>query len=291
MLQQNNYKIKILTASLFLVVALPTFKVYATQNNNEYYQSKQYIHALTNQVEEAKRLDRQAELFDPFIFSILKSVEIDKSKPILELGCGTCAHTKTIRNLFKSARIIGVDLDKTQLSLCKDKIENHLLYESSVLDLPFKNNYASLAVFVHVLEHLTTTEAIKALTEAKRVISEGGYVLAFEVMMSKINLEQLKKTKKFVNAMVKEQKKYGNANFGEYKNFLHVATSSGFTKDNILYQEVVINVDNQYLIDLLKTAKNLIMSVNFDEVEKELVMNKTQIKIPFGIVLLKKAKT
>ncbi len=291
MLYKNNYKIKILQVFLFCVVALPMLNVYATKNNDEYYQSKQYIHALTNQVEEAERLDRQAKIFDPYIFTILKSAEIDQSKPILELGCGTCAHTKTIRNLFKNTQIIGVDLDKKQLSLCKDKLKNHILREASVLDLPFNDNYASLAVFIHVLEHLTPTEAVKALTEAKKVVAEDGYIFAFEVMMSKINLAHLKETRKFVDAMVKEQNKFGNANFGEYKNFLQVAISSGFTKDNILYQEVMIDVDNQYLIDLLKTAKNLITSVDFDKVERELIKNKIQIKMPFGVVLFKKPKT
>lgn len=278
------------TIFLKIIFIISLFRSISTLDllDQEFYSTKPYIHAHTNQVLEAKRLDEQASLFDPHIFSIIRDNKINEVKPILELGCGTCSHTKTIRSIFKQAEIIGIDIDEKQLSLCRKDLSNHRLVHSSIVSLPFRDNSASAAILIHVLEHLKNSKAIAALAEARRVLSKDGIIIGFEVMMSSLSMQGLPQTKKFVDFMIKEQAKYGNANYGEFENSLANALIAGFTKDQVEYQEKMIKFNDcgRYVIDLLETAKDLI-PVDFEEVRYELLDCNRELSLTFGVVWIR----
>ena len=81
------------------------------------YESGTYIHGNTDQEKEFERLKRQGRLLATHICPLItnKSIQLNSTKPILEIGCGVGAQTRTIRDLFPENEIICVDREERYL--------------------------------------------------------------------------------------------------------------------------------------------------------------------------------
>lgn len=92
---------------------------------------------------------------------------LEQCKNILDLGCGegsfiACDPKKTT----------GLDSNKKSIAICKRK--NFKVKLGIVTRLPFKNNSFDGVHCAHVIEHLDPKSAHKMLSEAERVLINGG---------------------------------------------------------------------------------------------------------------------
>ncbi len=99
-----------------------------------------------------------------------------KNKRILDIGCSFGWFEKyVVENGCKE--IIGIDIDKTDLSYVNNQIkdEKAQFLKASVLDLSiFKKSHFDIVVMWEVLEHLPKNTENKAFQEINRVLKPGG---------------------------------------------------------------------------------------------------------------------
>lgn len=89
----------------------------------------------------------------------------------LDVGCGTGKNIEVFSEFGKS---YGVDSAKVAVEYCKRRGLNFVI-QASATKLPFKSNYFDVVFLLDVLEH---TDDLKALREVRRVVKDGGLVVA-----------------------------------------------------------------------------------------------------------------
>jgi SAM-dependent methyltransferase len=98
---------------------------------------------------------------------------------LLECGCGPGTITADLAEIVAPGRVVGVDIERSQIDLARAHAENrelpNLSFEvANIYQLPFSDGSFD-AVFLHgVLEHLKAPQA--ALAEVRRVLKVGGVV-------------------------------------------------------------------------------------------------------------------
>ena len=116
-----------------------------------------------------------------FLKSLFNRLDFDtnklKGKKILDMGCGSGRFTAAFAKLG-AKRVYGVDLGLDGISVGKKivkkyNLKNVTFKKSSVLNLPFKNNYFDFVFCKGVLHH--TGNLKKGLDEFLRLIKKDGY--------------------------------------------------------------------------------------------------------------------
>lgn len=116
-----------------------------------------------------------------FLKTLLKKLNFDisqlKNKKVLDMGCGSGRFSVAFARLGPK-QVYGVDLGDHGLKIGnklskKFNLKNLIFKKSSVLSLPFKNNYFDFVFCKGVLHH--TGNLKKALNEFVRVINVNGY--------------------------------------------------------------------------------------------------------------------
>lgn len=97
---------------------------------------------------------------------------------ILEIGVGT-GRTFERLSKIKGCQLTGVDHSELQLNTAKNKLKTHhddiKLILASAANLPFDDNSFDLVCMLwNLVGNLTPDERLRSLTEAKRVLREGG---------------------------------------------------------------------------------------------------------------------
>ena len=102
-----------------------------------------------------------------------------KGQRILDIGC-------SVGNFIAqdSKNIIGIDIDKEQLKICKKRGLN-CIYNNVEEGLPFGDNFFNAINCRHVIEHLK--EPLKLLKEIRRILRKSGKLV--------IMMPDLKRTK------------------------------------------------------------------------------------------------
>jgi protein-L-isoaspartate O-methyltransferase len=141
-------------------------------------ENKKYVHGYS--IREALRLNDQAETLDEIIHN---DTIFSKGSLVLEAGCGVGAQTKIIATKNPESNFISVDLSETSISEAKElikylDIKNVELKQADIYSLPFKNETFDSVIICFVLEHLHNP--ILALKELKRVLKQGGTMIAIE---------------------------------------------------------------------------------------------------------------
>lgn len=111
------------------------------------------------------------EILKSFVADI--RAEANRDLKILDVGCGTGANLKMLRE-FGNAE--GVDISEQALEFCRDRglVEvRHGAAES----LPYADNAFDLVAALDVLEHLDDDK--EGLNEIRRVLRPGGHALLF----------------------------------------------------------------------------------------------------------------
>ena len=108
---------------------------------------------------------------EKLIDHIIDIYQLNKSKKILEAGCGLCDHLRIFKN--KGFQCYGFDLEKVNLN----KNENLKVYNLDITNqkLPFPDNYFDIIYSKSFLEHLS--DPLPYLNEAKRVLKNGGKII------------------------------------------------------------------------------------------------------------------
>ena len=116
-----------------------------------------------------------------FLKRLLKKLNFDtfqlKNKKVLDMGCGSGRFSVAFARLG-AKKVYGVDLGDQGIRIGnklskKFNLKNLTFKKSSVLSLPFKNNYFDFVFCKGVLHH--TGNLKKALNEFVRVINGNGY--------------------------------------------------------------------------------------------------------------------
>ena len=113
-----------------------------------------------------------------------KKINLPPGSKVLDVGCGEGRHIFGILNEFEDVYCYGLDQDIPSLDKCKEGLEffkeldlnGTVFQQGSIYQLPFKENFFDLIIFLEVLEHLEDYHA--AIDEIYRVLKPGGKFLS-----------------------------------------------------------------------------------------------------------------
>ena len=117
-----------------------------------------------------------------YLDEILKGVTSKSDIKIIDIGAGTGAYSVPLAN--EGYDLTAVELVKHNLGLLKAKGANVKAYQGNALKLKrFEDNSFDMALLFGPMYHLFSKEdKLKALSEAKRVVKPGGYILVAYIM-------------------------------------------------------------------------------------------------------------
>lgn len=169
---------------------------------------------------------------------------IYENEKILDVCTGTATNAITIAKEKTNAKIIGIDLSKDMLKVAQNKIrknglKNIRLYQMDATHLKFKSNCFDKILISLVLHELDEELAVKIITEANRVLKDGGEIIITEWEPSK----QLSKRILFAPIHYLEPK--------PYRKFIKMDLYSYFVKYGLRIQED-IHCDYTRVITLKK---------------------------------------
>ena len=94
---------------------------------------------------------------------------------ILEVGCG---NGKTMSALMDAGYfVIGIDFSAEAVKACKGLMKDADVMCASVTDMPFGDASFDGAVMFHVLENIDVPDVAKAVSELRRVLRPGSYLM------------------------------------------------------------------------------------------------------------------
>lgn len=105
---------------------------------------------------------------------VLKKINLVKG-PILDVGCHGGTFTKKIADKLQSKQVYGIDISHRAIELAKKRIPFGNFEVADAGTLPFNNNFFEAVFCLEVLEHVDDPK--KVLSEIKRVLKKGGYVI------------------------------------------------------------------------------------------------------------------
>ena len=158
---------------------------------------------------------------------------IYENEKILDVCTGTATNAITIAKEKTNAKIIGIDLSKDMLKVAQNKIrknglKNIRLFEMDATHLKFKSNCFDKILISLVLHELDEELAVKIITEANRVLKDGGEIIITEWEPSK----QLSKRLLFAPIHYLEPK--------TYRKFIKTDLYSYFKKCGLIVQRIYI---------------------------------------------------
>lgn len=138
-----------------------------------------------NQYEEAYRAGRvrTAKIVEPedFIVDFASTLRKKGGGTVLDVGCG--AGRNTVFLAKEGFCVVGVDISPTALKIALERarsenVERCIFVKHDFLELPFPDAHFDAAFSCYGVENTTLPNIKKALSEMKRVVGDGGLVLA-----------------------------------------------------------------------------------------------------------------
>jgi SAM-dependent methyltransferase len=111
---------------------------------------------------------------------ILERLAEPAGKDLVDIGCGGGALVRELTGL--GARVVGVEISEQQLAtaLARDDGRGARYLIGAGQDLPLEDSSVDVAVFMRTLHHVPPPELPAALSEARRVVRDGGLVYVAE---------------------------------------------------------------------------------------------------------------
>lgn len=109
---------------------------------------------------------------------MLKIVRNLKQEPenILDIGCGTGYFAHLLKVMYPNAKVYGVDISRTALSIGRNKYKDiKFLKADAEIKLPFKDNMFDLLISGEHIEHVRDID--QTLLEINRVTKNGGVLV------------------------------------------------------------------------------------------------------------------
>jgi len=210
-------------------------------------ENTKYVHGYSER--EALRLNDQAATLDELIHNDSK---FSKDSLILEAGCGVGAQTKIIASKNPDSNFISVDLSEDSIREAKKMtdssgIGNVEFMQADVYNLPFKNETFDHVMICFVLEHLRNP--VQALNELKRVLKNGGTVVAIEGDHgSAFFYPDSKYAYSAINCQIQLQKQNGgNSNIG--RELYPLLKSIGLTDISVSPRMVYVDASSPHLVE------------------------------------------
>lgn len=116
--------------------------------------------------------------------NIFKFYDIQLKGNVLDVGCSMGGLMYSLYNSKKFSFIAGIDIDETAIKMAKEyqlmhniSMDKLMIYNASVLSLPFKDKQFDFIIAKDIGEHLGSPKNLeKSLQEFKRVLSDDGYI-------------------------------------------------------------------------------------------------------------------
>jgi demethylmenaquinone methyltransferase/2-methoxy-6-polyprenyl-1,4-benzoquinol methylase len=110
-----------------------------------------------------------------------EAVKLPPSGRVLDVGVGTGDMALALMERWPDATVVGVDPTGPMMAVGRHKLENRRIYWSQAdgLHLPFPDEHFDAAVSAFVLRNVTDVPL--ALAEQRRVVRDGGIVVALEM--------------------------------------------------------------------------------------------------------------
>lgn len=109
-------------------------------------------------------------------------------KSVLDVGTGTGDFLKVLQQTFPHSKITGVDPNQESLKEASQKFDNVHFANMKAEKLTFNDNTFDVASISMALHHLSNVQ--KALSEMKRVVKPGGWVIVNELYSDNLNPAQ-----------------------------------------------------------------------------------------------------
>ncbi len=144
-------------------------------------ETEKYLHGYSE--EERNRLNAQAGFLEEMIYEFL---ELSSCKEMLEIGCGTGAHSKILLNKYPHLHITAVDINQAQITKAKKDFESlpHLkdriqFHVGDGNELFFEKESFDSIFIVWVLEHVK--DPLRLLKNLLKFLKPGGRIYLTEV--------------------------------------------------------------------------------------------------------------
>ena len=162
----------------------------------------------------------------------------EKTGKLLDIGCGMGNYLDDFKQLGYD--VYGIDIDKNNIKLCKEKKLNVKICDMETEKLPFPNNFFDFVFSKHVIEHIDNTENF--LSEIKRVLKPNGITF--------IMTENWDKThKNFFIKDITHKKPFTLDSFKQalLKNNFNIVTIKNFRNMPIIWRYFVIAFDPVFI--------------------------------------------
>lgn len=109
---------------------------------------------------------------------LIEHARVPEGATVIDLGCGTGTLTIALKRRYPGARVIGLDADPDILEYAKNKARTAGVdvefVRANATDLAFESGLAKRIVSSLFFHHLQPADKKLALSEAMRVLGEGG---------------------------------------------------------------------------------------------------------------------
>ncbi len=102
-------------------------------------------------------------------------------KTVIDAGCGLGAGTEIISKFFPEANVLGLNISKNQIDLCKRRGSGKVEYiMMDAADIQYDSNSVDLIVSIEAAFHFNTRK--KFLDSCFRILRPGGYLIYSDIL-------------------------------------------------------------------------------------------------------------
>ncbi len=145
-------------------------------NSPEFDQyAKQYDHVLGEAIPESLNEDGY---FAEYKVALMASrLRTHKPKRILDFGCGAGRSLPYLEKYFPESELYGYDLSSASLEFAAKRVPRAMLFSdwNEIAAMRF-----DVVIAANVFHHIPVSERLKALTQCRLILAEGGQMFLFE---------------------------------------------------------------------------------------------------------------
>lgn len=95
---------------------------------------------------------------------------------VLDVGCGSGATLKKLKELGKASEICGIDINENIAKSLSQELDKIVIGDIEMMEPQFNENYFDYIIFGDILEHLINPK--KILNQYKMFLKDDGYIIA-----------------------------------------------------------------------------------------------------------------